>query len=306
MLESAEAKQAVINLLLGAVPERAQDIHDRWKKYAPAVCLVQNSKGIVLNATKDRIAYDAKIMDVFWLIGFSGWKAIECYAPHVLGSATFGGTVAEWMRHDDGLYEVETSYKARKAMVQQLIETANPDSVEWPPDIPRPSANREACDDKQYKVAFDLTLMSLAFAFLHEFEHVIFDRNGTRPSELRDEEIKCDVHAREFMTVKLAAYARAHGHDYLQVLRKRAMGFALAALVLYEITPLWDLGGNQQYFSIGTRLTALLDNTALDDKDHFWNFTACLLVGIHRQRNGYVDAPSLSGNALTRHLIDQI
>lgn len=306
MLQSAKAKQAVIDLMLGAVPERAKEINDRWRKYGPQVCLVPNAKGITLNATKDRIAYDAKIMDVFWLICFSGWRSIECYSPHIVCSAAFGGTVEDWMHHDNDLYAVESDYKSRRAMAQKLIDAPDPESVSWPPDIPRPSSNRDACEDSQYKVAFDLTLTALALAFFHEFEHVKFERDGTRPSDLRDEELKCDVLARDFMTVKLAAYASASGHNFQQVLRRRSMGFALAALVLHEITPAWNHGGNGQYFSVATRLQAILDNTQLESNDPFWCFTACLLVGIFRQRHGVIDAPSMSGKALTRYLIERL
>jgi hypothetical protein len=48
------------------------------------------------------------------------------------------------------------------------------------------------------------------------------------------------------------------------------MGFALAALVLHEITPSWDHGGSQEYFSVATRLQAILDNTPLDENDELW------------------------------------
>lgn len=304
--ESAEARQAVINLMLGAVPERARDIHERWRRYDPAVVLVPSTRGFTLNATKERIAYDPKIMDVFWLIGFSGWKAIECYSPHVVGSIAFGGPVADWMLRDEHLYTVESDYKARRGIAQTLIDAADLAVPAWPPDIPRLTSNREDLGDPQHKTAFDLTLIAIALAFFHEFEHVIFDHDGTRPTDRRDEELKCDVLAREFMTVKLAAYAAANGHDYQQVLRKRSMGFALAALVLHEITPSWDHGGSQEYFSVATRLQAILDNTPLEENDPFWVFTASLLVGIFRQRHSIIDAPSTNGKALTRHLIDRL
>jgi hypothetical protein len=58
----------------------------------------------------------------------------------------------------------------------------------------------------------------------------MLDPDGRRHDDLREEEMACDVWAREFMTVKLAAYAQDHAHRYREVLRKRLMGFALAAL----------------------------------------------------------------------------
>lgn len=245
-------------------------------------------------------------MDVFWLICFSGWKAIECYIPHVVGSAAFGGTVTDWIQQDDDLYSVESAYKARRAIAQDLIDAADLSSAQWPPDIPRVIADREASVDPQYQAAFDLTLMALAFAFFHEFQHVMFDRDGDRPADLRDEELKCDVHARDFITAKIEAYAKANGHDYHQVLRKRAIALGLMALVLHEITPSWDRGGNCQYFSVATRMQAILENTPLSPDDPFWCFTAALLVGIFRQRHSPIDAPSMTPKALTEYLIGKL
>lgn len=81
----------------------------------------------------------------------------------------------------------------------------------------------------------------------------------------------------------MAAESDEHGYDYYQVLRKRSIGFARIALNLLEITPFWDHGGKNLYFSVKTRLQALRHNTHLPDSDHFfWIFTATLLVGIYR------------------------
>lgn len=177
----------------------------------------------------------------------------------------------------------------------------------WPPDIPRVTASREASVDPQYQAAFDLTLMALAFAFFHEFHHVMLDQDGKRPADLREEELLCDVAARDFITAKLEAYANANGHDYHQVLRKRAMALGLTALVLHEITPSWNHGGSQQYFSVATRMQAIVENMPLsDDDDPFWCFAAALLIGIFRQRGSLIDAPSMTARALTEYLIGKL
>jgi hypothetical protein len=46
-------------------------------------------------------------MEVFWLIAFGRWRAIECYSPHVILSATHGRTVAEVMALDAELDDME-------------------------------------------------------------------------------------------------------------------------------------------------------------------------------------------------------
>ncbi len=299
-------KQAVINLMRGTVPERVPEIDSLWASYDPEVVLVANAKHVTLNATKVRIEFDAKTIDVFWLIGFAGWKAIECYSPHVVCSAATGQTVAELIRADQGLDEVERAYKERRGAAQTLIDTPDLDSAPWPPDLPRPSADRDALSGPQYKVAFDLTCLAVAFTLFHEFRHVMLDRDNARHDDRREEELACDVWAREFMTSNLASYAASHGHAFQDVLRKRSMGFALAALILDEITPVWDHGGNREYFSVAARLTAILDNTQLPDNDHFWRFAASLLIGILRQKHIPMDAPAVSARELARHLIDKL
>lgn len=287
-------KNAVIFLMQGAVPERKDEIASLWAQYPADVILMPDAKRVTLNANKDRIAFDAKTMDVFWLIGFAGWKAIECYSPLVVWSAASGQSIADLIKVDTNLDDVERNYKERRAALQAFVESADVDSAAWPPDLPRPSANRDALDDPQYKSTFDLTCLTAAFAFFHEFHHVVLDRENRRHGDRREEEMACDVWAREFMTVKLAKYAQDNGHDYHDVLRMRSMGLALAALILHEITPIRDYGGNRCYFSVADRLKAILDNTPLPENDHFWRFAASLLIGIFRQRNTPIDAPAMS------------
>ncbi len=149
--------------------------------------------------------------------------------------------------------------------------------------------------------------MAVAFTLFHEFRHVMLDRDGMRHKDLREEELSCDAWARDFLTAKLAAYATDHGHDYEEVLAKRSMGLALAALILYEITPFWDHGGNQQYFSVAVRLQAILENTPLPPDSHFWVFTASLLIGILRQKHiSLDDVSSTSALELTRALLGKL
>ncbi|HWX32559.1 MAG TPA: phage exclusion protein Lit family protein [Steroidobacteraceae bacterium] len=304
--EAISPREAVISLMKGTVPERVSEIDSLWKLYKPAVCMVRDAKRVTLYATKDCIAFDAKTRDVFWLIGFAGWRAIECYSPHVIWSVSSGQTVANLIAADEGLAEVEWAYKERRAAAQALIDEAEPERARWPDDLPRPTSDRRAFADSQDKAVYDLIGFALALALFHEFRHVMLDQDQARPADRREEELACDVWARDFMTAKLAAYARSRGFNYHQVLRVRSMGFALAALVLHEITPFWDHGGNQEYFSVATRMEAILENTPLPEDDHFWNLTASLLVGIFRQKHTPIDAPPMSARALTRHLIGEL
>lgn len=296
----------ILALLRGTVPERAAEFEALWKRYNPKVILVSDARHVTLDANKERIRFDAKTMDVFWLLGFAGWKAIECYSPSVVVSALTGQTLSSVIGDDVGLADVERYYKERRAAAQALIDAADVELAPWPDDIPRPRADGGAFGDVQLKTAFDLTCLAVAFTFLHEFRHVMLDRDDQRPHDVREEEMACDVWAREFMTVKLAAYAAERGRDYAKVLRVRSMGLALSALIIHEITPSLYHGGSRTYFSTRDRLQAVLDNTQLPDDDHFWVFAASLLVGIHRQRGGVIDPPVMRPKALALHLLEAL
>ncbi|MHB8088247.1 MAG: phage exclusion protein Lit family protein [Anaerolineaceae bacterium] len=298
------SEDIILMLMKAATPERVNEIDTLWARYNPKVVVVEDNTGITLNANRDRIEFDPKSMAVFWLIGFSGWKAIECYSPHVILSGSSQRTLQELFDDDVGLPELELTYKERLAMARSLIEHRDADAIPWPDDLPRPVSNRDALEGNQHKATFDLVLFSLAFAFLHEFRHVMLDFDCERPSELREEELHCDVWARNFMITKLESYALNHGHDYQAVLRKRSMGIGLAALILHEITP--KHGFNLHYFSIKTRLTTLLCETKLPDNDSFWVFTASILVGIFRREHYAFTAPPMSARMLAEHLINQL
>lgn len=304
-IESATATppEAIIQMLMkAAAPERATEIDALWARYQPQVIVVEDRSGILLDATRERIEFDPKTMGVFWLIGFSGWRAIECYSPHVILSAACGRTLHDLFGEDVELPEVERSYKERLSAARSFIEQPHADATPWPDDLPRPVTDRNDLDDDQHKASFDLVVLAVAFAFFHEFRHVMLDFDDARPSDRREEELHCDVWAREFMTAKLAGYACDHGLDYREVLSKRSMGLALAALILHEITP--KHGFNPHYFSIKTRLATLLRDTKLPDGDNFWIFAASLLVGIFRREHHGFAPPPMPARLLAEHLLD--
>ena len=94
------------------------------------------------------------------------------------------------------------------------------------------------------------------------------------PSTLPEEEIACDTWAREYMTSGLAAYAREHGHHYAQVHQKRAMGMALAAVIIHAMTPTPRIGATG-HPPIAERLTAMISGASLPAGSSFWPLTAC-------------------------------
>jgi hypothetical protein len=303
MVQSPE--ETLTELMIGAAPERESEIRSLWRQYHPSV-VVEDTGKFRLDATGKTITIDVKALDVFWLIGFSGWRAIETYTPDVVTSAMTGTPVADVLGDDEVLAGLERDYKERIIAAHDFLKAKNAAEAPWPPDIPRPSADRNALDDNQYKAAFDLTTSAVAFTIFHEFYHVILDQDGNRPKERPEEELACDIWARDFVTVKVEAYARSKGFTYNQVLQRRAMALSLSALILHEITPEWERGGNCNYFSVATRIRTILDNTPLPDDSHFWNFTAALLIGMCRQRQIPIDREAMTARALASHLLQRI
>lgn len=81
MATEASDRTIVLHLLRGAVPERAGEISGLWRQYGHAVEVAPSTKGVTMNADASRIKFDTKTIDLFWLLGFSAWRAIEVYSP---------------------------------------------------------------------------------------------------------------------------------------------------------------------------------------------------------------------------------
>ena len=307
MSQSLAPEQKILfHLMKGAAPERTDEIKSLWKKYNPKVVIADDQKGITMNANKSRIKFDKKTIDIFWLVGFSGWLAIECYCPLILCSVNKNIKISELIQIDEELPEIERAYRERLAAAQSLKDANVFDRKFWPIDIPLPNNNRDQIEDNQYKVAFDLTCLSCGFIIFHEFRHVMLDFDSERPRDRREEELACDVWAREFMTVKIERFAKPNSHKFWEVLQKRSMGFVLAALILDKITPFGEWGGNKCYFSVADRITAILDNTNLSENSHFWVQAASTLLGIIRQKNESVDFPVMPPRELTEFLLAKL
>lgn len=301
----SEVVTAIQSLIYGAAPERQVELAELWNRYNPAVEVVPDQTGALMNANKRRIQFDFKTLDALWLIGFSGWRAIETYAPHVV-VATITQTSIQSVICDDGeLGQFEQDYKHRLRLAQDLIASDGETSVQWPPDVPRPTADRACLRDDQERVAFDLTLMAVAYVFLHELWHVVLDRDDTHPSSAAEEEIACDVWARGMMLEKLADYAKKHGPSYEAVLNKRATAMAIACLILQTITPQWAQWGNDDYPSVGERMAALIKDISLSAGSGFWIVAASMLVGVMREAHQSIEIVPGSVPDLVNDLIER-
>ena len=305
MAEPSE-RTVILNLLRAAVPERAQEITACWKRFDPKVEIISDRVGTTMNASRHRIQFDMKTLRAFWLIGFSAWRSIECYSPSLVVAEVLGISVDQALTVDENLATFERYYKERLAAAQTLLAADASDNVPWPDDIPQPTVERSLLSSVQAKVAFDLVLLATAFVFLHELRHVLLDGEETRPKVPAEEEMACDVWAREILTAKLASYAAEHGHQYGEVLKKRSMGLAMGAIILDTITPALSRNDTKLYPSIGRRMEALLSGMGLPDNSSFWMLTSCLLIGVMRQQRLPLAHTPVSAKGLTERLIEDI
>lgn len=298
------AKQAWVKLMIGVTPEREQEVYKLWKTYDPTVRLENDIPGIRLAATSNNLFFNPKTMDVFWLVGFSAWRAIECYSPALILATKTNQSIDQLLLQDNDIPQIERLYKERLSAAQKLIGEETTDESFWPPDIPTPSTEMDSIQTSSDKASFDLTCMSVAFMLFHEFKHVMFGQDGNRPTDLREEELQCDVWARDFMTSKLNQYTKDAKEDFEAVLRKRSMGMALAAFTIHEITPSGSRQGCNSYFPVAERLKAITLNTKLSDTDHFWNWLAALLIGIYRRDQRPLNYTEPTPKRLAERLIE--
>ncbi|MCP1471943.1 hypothetical protein J3E64_003658 [Sphingobium sp. OAS761] len=265
--------------------------------------VASSATGTTMNSTNRRIKFDTKTIDLFWLMGFAVWRAIELYGPAVALAQRTGMSIDKILEDDEERPQLELDYKQRIAATKALLGAAATDGITWPSDIPKPTDDRDSLKDDQEKSAFDLVCLALAFALLHELRHVMFRKAGDAPEEGYEEEMACDTWARTTMTSTLAEYARDQGHKFAEVEQKRASGIALAAIVVHAMTSPMVRWGTDEYPPIADRLTAMIAGYSLPSNSNFWFFTACLLVALMRQERRPLDLSPASYKELVETLL---
>ncbi len=299
------AVTAVRNLIYGALPERRAEFAELWDRYSPAIEVAPDHVGVIMNANKRRIRFDLKTLDAFWLIGFSAWYAIETYAPHVVVAMITQTSIESVIRDDGELGQLEQDYKHRLRVAKALLAGSDRGVIQWPPDIPKPTDDRSAFRNDQQRVAFDLTLLATAYVFLHEFRHVMLDREEQHPSSFPEEEIACDVWARGMLLDKIAIYAQERNQSYQEVLYKRAAAMAIASLILQTVTDEWAQWGTEAYPSVGERMAALIKDVPLPAGSGFWVVAASVLVGVMRETHQRIEVIPRNVPDLVNELIDR-
>ena len=308
---SAVDRIVIEGLLLGAAPERKSDVRVLWANYDPTFWICDDASGILFQARWDKQTGDQRIeftergTSLLWLIGFTAWKVFQCYSPFAFLGALMGTEINDaFIEQDDGFANAEAAFEQNLYAVKCLQAARSVRDIDWPSDIPKPQACAPA--DSQDHATFDLTCIATAYVYLHEVRHVKFSKDGQRPTLQNEEELACDVFAREFLLAKVGEYCEASSEPFQGVMTKRAMGVALGAFAVYLMTPRDGHVGTDEYPPIAVRLQALIGNVDLPPDSDFWIFTGALLICLLRLRDRTVDVQFANAKDLVDVLLEEL
>lgn len=105
---------------------------------------------------------------------------------------------------------------------------------------------------------------------------------------------------------KIGDYAQQTGYPFDKVVNKRAMGIALGAWIVYEITPAHGRGGTSTHPPVADRLEALIKNMPARQDANFWVWACTLLMAVTRHRNYTVDPILDNPEALAMRLMEEV
>lgn len=226
--KDAGVENAIKDLFLGSVPERAEELSSFWSELDLVFLLLSDDYQdgrLIMDAGSYRyIRFNHRVLRSFWIASFAAWEGFRAVADSSESS-------------DVNLTRFHEIVAAFEAVVQNDLS----DEVPLPAGIPEPGAFPDGDVDPQAKAASELAIIAVAWALLHEVRHIRHQREGTSASELGNtqearhrEEFSCDEFATRFILGHIERYADESGDDLVLVRRKRelAIYYALFAMIL--------------------------------------------------------------------------
>ncbi|MPQ95660.1 phage exclusion protein Lit family protein [Thioclava sp. JE_KL1] len=221
-------QQAIRNLFVGSVPERALELSSLWNDLNLLFQLLpDNSKDgrLIMDAGSYRyIRFNHRVVRSFWIGAFVAWEGYRALAES-----------PDFPRVD------LTQFQELLATFEANLQNDLSDEASLPAGIPEPGTLPDINKDPQGRAASELSTIAVAWALLHEVRHIRHQREGTSASVDGDtrearhrEEFSCDEFATRFILEKMQHYSEDKGDDLVLVRRKRetAIYFALFALTL--------------------------------------------------------------------------
>lgn len=291
------------NLLLGACPERREELQALWHQYRPTFALSQDLVGTTFKAAGNRVIWSHKTVAHDWIIAFAGWQVFRAYGAPILVAAMTGELTAGLFQSDEGLSAAEAGFDEMTYSARAAREVDRFEDIPWPPSVPMLTDNRESLPSEA-QVSFDLAALSLAASFLHELRHVQFWTDKNAPGDVQQEERACDAFSRTFLLDRVADYATETEQDAVAVANKRIMGLATAAYIIDEATPRSGSAGlAESHPPSADRFRELVLKGEAPQTADCWTYTASLLLASLRRANRMPRRLQFSS---PRHLCDQL
>lgn len=289
-MNEVSERQALDLLFQGVAPERFDEVSKLIDEYAAHFRLLGDSPGFSLEAGPfGAIQFTQRSLEQLWLFCFSGLQALHCYSGLLVAASWYSLPVT--LKDLEDLPGQQVLMQRFDELQKKLAElrTAQSDlDVDWPEDIPKPTAGRP--QDTQHAAFFDLTLIATAYIFLHELKHIIFAAEEDAPDDPVVEEYECDAFARRILFDQIDEYSRSSGDPAEGVLMKRSMAVALASGFLFASTPKDRLGGSSTHPPIYGRWKEALSSVNLPDNDYHWLFFCSVALAL--VVNGGISLPT--------------
>jgi hypothetical protein len=277
------ASEAIQNLLLGATPERSDELRQLMATYRPQFELARDKVGTTYVAIRDRVVWDHKSIAHDWLVTFAAWAVFRAYYPVIfVGRATGGEISCERLKDDPELEAVESEFDSICYTARGLRLVADFSDFTWPAEIPEPTGDRTKLATDEERACFDIATFAAAATFLHELAHVQFWTDGNAPLDAQEEERQCDAFSHDFLLSGAASYATGAGQSEQLVISKRVMGLATAAFIIDESSR--GAAAADTHPTSGDRFRYLVLNAPLPQNDNAWFYTASLMLAAVRRR----------------------
>lgn len=271
------------NLLVGAAPERHDELQQLIQTYQPTFELAKDKIGTTYKAVRERVVWDHKSIAHDWLVTFAAWSVFRAYCPLIIVGRSSGGAIThELISADAELDAVEGEFDNICYAANGIRQCSDLNEFPWPQEIPFPTPDREGLCSDEERLCFDVALLAIAATFLHELAHVRFWADGNAPEDTREEERACDAFSREFLLSKVSDYALQTSQDGRVVLSKRVMGLATAAFTIDESARIGGVADNHPTSGDRFRYLALL--APAPENDDCWVYTASLMLASVRRR----------------------
>lgn len=221
-------QQAIRNLFIGSVPERADELSSLWEDLDLVFRLIPDDHEdgrLIMDAGSYRyIRFNHRVVRSFWIGAFAAWEGYRAVAES----------------KDFPTVDL-TRFQELIAAFDAALQNDQSDEAPLPDGVPEPGTLLDKNEDPQGRATSELSIIAVAWALLHEVRHIRHQREATSASVHGDtqeaqhgEEFSCDEFATRFILEHAQRYSDENNDDLVLVRRKRetAIYFALFTLTL--------------------------------------------------------------------------